>query len=1008
MDFKNKPVEQAYIAFQNHIEDLIIEFFNSHINQQSALVKSYRLLYKKLPETNSRLENLMHHVNTQQSFRKKIFTLLEKHQKAFSDAAYGDLIFHIKASFNTWLQDLPETIEIKEASENYIFRAIKNPFIFPKAAFLNAYNKAIVIILKFRNVIRKMTKRKALDLVVYRYRKVPFHSLLTEYFHNKYLLKSGLIWTALLEQSSSLLIQLWEADEKLDAYNHAVLVDEQYLNFDFKEISELLDNIVEQQKQAFEIFQQQIFNLGSSVFNNMDDEFSIVDTLYVPFSRYKKNRVDKNAQKLNASTANLLDGWSRSYIALLDDWTLDVEITLLYFSVFDLFNDLQLKIDSFIDTDLSESFKVIEQYLADSRQRIELSQGTKKGLKQILSKERCESGQKLIDKSITSLIEKLTICFTTDFDKFVEKTKALVNKVSETRVYIKARKYNSYVLESEIERISPSELLYFEALPRFEAVAEKIKQFTDLELENARAKLVGVSTVWDFSLESAIFMLDEAKGRPKNAVQGVVEGADRAVAHLKEAETALVNIRQTIDSDFRQGIIHFNEDIQKLKNTDNIFELNLRIARIKAYDKSRQLRQKAIEMIKNLLPVIIHLGKTLYFKFLRKFKAVKVKIGFVENKKYVTFELSEFINETQEALKKLPFVYQRLFELSPTDESRFFVNREKELGYLKQAFVDWQKDRFITVALIGDKGSGITSLLNYFLANNNLSLKTDRATLSEKLNTHQKYLKFFSELFEQKSFDNNQAIIDYLNNSGQSRIVIIENLHHFYLKEVNGFDNLQRLFELMSNTLKKVFWVGAITKNVWNYLDKTIFISNYFTNEVLLSALAPEALEEIITRRNKISGFRLNFIPEAELLENKSFMQLSEEEKQEFLRKNLFKKLSRLSYGNISLAQLYWLRLTREVKENTIDIGYFKEIDFSFIKDLSAQELFVMQTIVLHDGLVLSDFSRVMDMTEADSKNILVPMLEKGLLIKPREKYNINPIIFNPVVNYLQSRNYIG
>src|SRR5690606_21415515 len=124
-----------------------------------------------------------------------------------------------------------------------------------------------------------------------------------------------------------------------------------------------------------------------------------------------------------------------------------------------------------------------------------------------------------------------------------------------------------------------------------------------------------------------------------------------------------------------------------------------------------------------------------------------------------------------------------------------------------------------------------------------------------------------------------------------------------------------------------------------------------FTNEVLLTALSPETLEEIITRRNKISGFRLNFIPEAEVAESKAFAVLSDTEKQQLLRKNLFKKLSRLSYGNISLAQLYWLRLTREVKDNTIDIGYFKEIDFSFIKELSAEELFVMQTIILHDGL---------------------------------------------------------
>jgi hypothetical protein len=35
-------------------------------------------------------------------------------------------------------------------------------------------------------------------------------------------------------------------------------------------------------------------------------------------------------------------------------------------------------------------------------------------------------------------------------------------------------------------------------------------------------------------------------------------------------------------------------------------------------------------------------------------------------------------------------------------------------------------------------------------------------------------------------------------------------------------------------------------------------------------------------------------------------------------------------------------------------------------------------------------------------------MLEKGLLIRPKLKYNINPIIFKPVANYLASRNFIN
>ncbi|GAO30854.1 hypothetical protein JCM15548_13169 [Geofilum rubicundum JCM 15548] len=1008
MDYHNKAVNQAYVAFLEHIEPLVLEFYGSRIKEQAALVKSYRLLYKKLPDAGTSIDDLLTHVDQQHEFRKKLLALLDKHQNEFSASAYGDLVFHLKASFNKWLQAQPETIEVREPYKKYLLGVLRNPFLYPHAAFLNVRYEAKVFWRHLRNSIRKVFRKKPLDPVVYRTRQVPFQALLSDYFHQRYLLSSHQPTTDLLSKSSRLLIQLWKVDEKLDAYNQAILQNEKVSELDTEAISETMETILHGQKEAMKSFEKELSELGLACFKDIDDQFPLVDTLYVPLSRYKKETVAKNAHKADGLTAHLLDGWSRSYKALLDDWALDVEITLLYFSVFDAFHDLQVKIDRHIETDLSPSFQSIEKFLSDSRQRIEACGTTKKSIREMLIKERSESSRQLIDKSIASLVEKLTICFTTDFDKLLNKTNTLVDKVSEKRVYIKAGRYDESVTEAEVEQISPSELLHFEALPRFKEVVEQIKQFTDKQLEDARAMILGMSTVWDFSLESTLLMLDEPQGSPKKAVHGAMEGADRAIEHLKEARNALGHIRETIHSDFHQGIIRFNVDIQRLKNTENIFELNLKIARIKALEKSRQLRQKGIQMVKNLIPVVVHTGKGLYIDLLRIVKDIKARAGFVENQKYVTFELSEFINETQEVLKKLPFVYQRLFQLTPTDESRFFVNREKELGELKQSLVNWKKDRFISVALIGDKGSGVTSLLNYFLANNEVDLRIDRQTLNEKLNTEQQYLDFFSALFEQPAFESNQAIIEYLNNSSESRLVILENLHHFYLKKVNGFDNLQRLFELMSNTMKKVLWVGAITKHVWSYLDKTIQISNYFTNEVFISSLSPEALEEIITRRNKISGFRLHFIPEAEVLDSKAFRALSEPEKQPFLRKNLFKKLSLLSFGNISLAQLYWLRLTRGVKDNTINIGYIKEIDFSFIKELSAAELFVMQAIILHDGLILEDFARVMDKTEAASKNVLVPMLEKGLLIRPRQKYNINPIIFNPVVSYLQSRNFLG
>jgi hypothetical protein len=169
-----------------------------------------------------------------------------------------------------------------------------------------------------------------------------------------------------------------------------------------------------------------------------------------------------------------------------------------------------------------------------------------------------------------------------------------------------------------------------------------------------------------------------------------------------------------------------------------------------------------------------------------------------------------------------------------------------------------------------------------------------------------------------------------------------------------------------------------------------------------------ETVQEIIYKRNRLSGFQIIFKPDTFDLKNKKYQKLNESEKQKFLRRKFFSTFHQISSGNISLAQLYWLQSTQLANDEEIHISPIRELDFSFVKNLSSDELFTMQAMIIHDGLDLDDFALVMGKPVSASRNLLTPMLEKGLLIKPNNKYNINPIIFKSVANYLVSRNFVN
>ncbi|QOY51981.1 hypothetical protein [Candidatus Sulfurimonas baltica] len=388
-----------------------------------------------------------------------------------------------------------------------------------------------------------------------------------------------------------------------------------------------------------------------------------------------------------------------------------------------------------------------------------------------------------------------------------------------------------------------------------------------------------------------------------------------------------------------------------------------------------------------------------------KISKLKKLIGIIDEKTQVSFELSEFMQEIDSALENLPEEYENLYELKPAEEA-FFVNREIEMKKLEDSFENWTKNRFVTCTIIGEKGCGVTSILNSFLKKIPQT-DTIRVDLHEKIYTSDKYFEFFNSLLKTDGIKSNKELIDFLNNIKDRKIIIIENLHHMYLKKVGGFESMEMLFEVISYTTKNIFWIGVFTQQTWNYLDKTISISNYFTSEIVMQELSYETIKEIIFKRIDYKSSKIKFIPNEDTLESKTFQSLDNDKKQLFLEEKFFKLLHKLSNGNISLAQLYWIRSISINNEKTLNIKEIDDFDHSFIKNISEEALFTLQALILHDGLTINDFAIIMHESISESRKILMPMLEKGLLIQPHNKYNINPAIYKSVYDFLSSKNFI-
>lgn len=1002
-----EEIKSLFGSFSSKAHPLLEHFFQDQIAKQAGFLTEFERHLNQLKKSLNYDQEAAVYSGPIKIFQKELLGLILKSIEKLEKESLQDVISELELLANELTLALPEIVVIKDIVELYDIRKDEKAALRINKMIRNSGISALLRLRKSKIKLRRLFGMKPVEPALYRNRKIPFRYMANHFLVNQFCLNILDYHAAWMKNRSEILLKIWKVNDELDVTfqslnkrsNESQEKPEFAVEY-FDELHKLIEKLADENNREISLIMLKTFKQLELAHQN-------VDKAGLPFSTFSQGKLIKKKLNTEKTFVKSLKRWNNAHLTLFDDWAVDVEITLLHYSVYDEFNRMTLVVDDYITKKLKPSFDAISDFILRSRKNIFQSGNSLKKVRDALISERKRVHDELVDTTIAQSVEQLTGCFLEDIGNLMATTLTFVSEISDRRAFVRSRKYDRPVRSADLSWMSPRELLKFEALPHFSETVEKVKVITEAHLEKARMNLLSLGTVADFSLESALLMLEQKKGSPTDAIHVAHEGFDRAVKHLDSVENIIQQARVDMADHIRESVSTFNAEIQKLKNTENIFDLNLKIARIRATEKSKQMRKETLVRFRRLLPIIVEKVKEIEKLTRQKINMYSLMLGFTEVRKFSTFELSEFLTQSRDALNKLPFVYQRLYQLSPTDEERFFVNRQSELEQLTQSLENWRKDRFITTAIIGIKGSGVTSLVNYFLRGVSAEIAVVRHTISEKVYQEERYFELFSEILEHEKFTSNQDIIDHLNNSPGSRIVVLENLQHLYLKHIGGFDCLNMFFDLMANTMKKVLWIGAFTTYSWNYLDKTIKISDFFTDEIFLDPLSKETIEEIIFKRNRLSGYQIVFEPHEHNLENKSFRLMHVEDQQVFLRKQFFANLRRMSNGNISLAQLYWLRSTLSVSEQIITIGALTDIDFLFIKSLSDSDLFVLQALVLHDGLTLEDFALVMEKSHAASRNMLIPMLEKGLLFRPGVKFNIHPILFKPVTDYLSSRNFI-
>ena len=718
-------------------------------------------------------------------------------------------------------------------------------------------------------------------------------------------------------------------------------------------------------------------------------------------NRFLGRRIRSETKKWNKNHRN----WGNTLHALFEDWRSDLELSGLQHYI--SHNAAKL-VESFTQWGLMLKDAHLEPILAflsesknkfihlDKKESVRLITQIKYQIKKKLDQEMIRPLQETLSKNL--LLNQI--------DKTEHLLQKHITSLEQKHTVIKAGNYNKALEPDELQTVSNLELISFEIQPWYEERFDVIKNELLVSVNELLLQAGDVDEVVAFSLNAASETLKGGGADFKECEDVIIEGFNRAYEKIKDVDRNLEEVLNKCSEELATTLENLKIRIHELTETENVSAMRLRISKAKAIRQSLALKDRLLLIFRNLYRKLSSKAVNIWTRLHALQKRITERLIPSASSAVPSRDISDFLSESDKIIENLPLIYRRLYAMEPLTDPMLFEGREQEVQAVNRAYDHWQQGSFGSVLITGEKWSGLTSLVNYLLSQNKFSFPVFRHVFKGNIIKPGDLYNILSELLNNDTVQSSEQLITYLNNSDK-KVIILEDLQHLYLRKMNGLKALMEMIEIITSTHKQVFWIVTLSSYACQYLEKSIQISAYFSYPVSLEGFTGGQISDLVIKRNRISGFRIIFEAGEADLRDKKFQRLDEQGKQEYLKKRFFKQLNNFAQQNVSMALMYWLLSTRKVTKNTIVISLFKKPDLSFLLLLSAERIFALHSLILHDGLDVSRMSDVLSLPPQKVHMLLLAMEEDGILNRDQEMFMINPLVYRSVVQLLKSKNLI-
>jgi hypothetical protein len=357
----------------------------------------------------------------------------------------------------------------------------------------------------------------------------------------------------------------------------------------------------------------------------------------------------------------------------------------------------------------------------------------------------------------------------------------------------------------------------------------------------------------------------------------------------------------------------------------------------------------------------------------------------------------------------LPFVYKRLFDRDFSIDERFFISPKNSYNLISGSYDQWNRGISSNVAVVGEKGSGKSTLIRFAEEQCLDGAPTTTVDLNMTFTDEKELLKYLCAALGFKPVDSKEEFLEKVERKKKRSVIVVENLQNSFIRNINGFEALEAFWVIMSSTMDKLFWIVSCSRYSWEFFKKISDADQYFSHVVFTDQLDEGEIRDAILNRHKSSGYELYFEPDDSLKNSRAYKKLLGDDKQsqELVRNQFFSKLSKICEGNTSIAMIFWLQSIKEIDSQRFVFQPLEVTEIDKLELPSKEVLFTLAALVLHDKMNQEQVAQALHQNLADSSLMLARLKTKGIIYSGSAGFSLNHLVYRQVVRMLKQRNII-